>query len=413
MAGAVANSGLNLLLNVLLAHVLGKHGFGEFAIVQSTMVTVGGVAQLATGYTANKYIAEFHTVDKARTARIVGFCSLISIATAVVGLLVMLGSARWVAIHGLDKPQLVTSLLAASGLVFFSVLNGFQIGLLAGLESFRELAKGLALGALGNAIACLVGARFGGLFAASACLSIGGMLQWLSLRYFVGRELRRQDIVPLYSGLATEKVIFFRFALPAAITGFVSMPAIWLANSFLIRGANGVEQMALFAAANSFRSLVLFLPQLMNRVTTTLLNTQRGLSAARGYRDVFKLNFAATAAAAAIGAVGVAVAGPWLLRAFGKSFGDAYPVLLLLLLAASFEVLFQAMYQLVQTNEKMWHSFVMVVIPRDGSIAILAFLLAPRFGVVGLASAYAAAWGLGTILVSVLALRIRLLPTAS
>ena len=44
---------------------------------------------------------------------------------------------------------------------------------------------------------------------------------------------------------------------------------VWPANFFLIRGMNGVEQMALFAAANSFRSLVLFLPQLVNRVTTT------------------------------------------------------------------------------------------------------------------------------------------------
>jgi O-antigen/teichoic acid export membrane protein len=410
LAGAVANSATNLLLNVLLARVLGKEGFGEFAIVQSTMITVSGVAQLATGFTANKYLAEFHTVDKARTSRIVGFCFIVSIVTAVLGFACTLASAGWIAVHGLDKPQLVSSLRVASGAIFFSVLNGFQLGALAGLESFRRFAKGLALGAVGNAVACLVGARIGGAHGASMFLTVGACLQWLALRQALLDELKEQGVRPVYKGLAAEKRIFVHFALPAAISGFVVAPAVWLANSFLIRGANGVEQMALFAAANSFRSLVLFLPQLVNRVTTTLLNTHRGESDVVRYREVFKINFLMTAGAALLGAGGVAILGPWLLRAFGKSFHGAYPALLFLLLAAVFEVLFQAVYLLVQSNEKMWHSFALVLVPRDSFIVIFAFLLAPRFGVVGLAAAYGTGWLLAFLLVSVLAMRIRLLP---
>ncbi len=163
LAGAVANSGLNLVLNVLLARVLGKHGFGEFAIVQSTMLTVSGVAQLATGYTANKYIAEFHTVDKERTARGIGFCSIVSIATAVLGLLAVLSSAKWVAVHRTRQTggvhEFVGRLRARR---VFAVFSGFLMGVLAGLESFRELAKGLAVGAVGNTLVVLVGARLGG-----------------------------------------------------------------------------------------------------------------------------------------------------------------------------------------------------------------------------------------------------------
>jgi O-antigen/teichoic acid export membrane protein len=374
------------------------------------MVTLAGVAQLATGYTANKYIAEFHGVDRDRTARIIGFCTIVSVFTATIGLLAMIGGASWLAVHGLDKPQLRWSLVAASGMVFFFVLNGFQLGVLAGLESFRQIARGIALGAVGMTSACLTGAWLGGARGAAACLSVGAMLQWLAVRQALKSELAARDITPVYHELAQEKRIFLHFALPAALTGFISTPAIWIANSFLIRQPNGVEEMALFAAANSLRSLVLFLPQLLNRVTTTLLNSERGRGDRAQYREVFRVNLASSALIALAACAGVAVLGPWLLKAFGKSFGGAYPVLLLLLLAAIAEVAFQAVYQLVQSNEKMWHSLLVVVVPRDGSIAVLAFFLAPRFGVTGLAESYAIAWCLGLVFVSALARHTRLLP---
>ena len=118
------------------------------------------VAQLATGH-GEQYLAEFHTVDKARTSRIVGFCFVVSIVTAVLGFACTLASAGWIAAHGLDKPQLVSSWRVASGAMFFSVLNGFQLGALAGLEAPGD-REGLAIGAVGNAVACLVGARYAG-----------------------------------------------------------------------------------------------------------------------------------------------------------------------------------------------------------------------------------------------------------
>jgi len=393
--------------------MLGRAGFGEFAIVQSTMVTVAGVVQLATGYTANKYIAEFHGVDRDRTARIIGFCTIVSVFTATIGLLVMIAGASWLAVHGLNKPQLQWSLMAASGMVFFFVLNGFQLGVLAGLESFRQIARGIAWGAVGMTAACVTGAWLDGAHGAAACLSVGAMLQWLAVRHAMRAELAAREITPVYHELAREKRIFLHFALPAALTGFISTPAIWIANSFLIRQPNGVEEMALFAAANSLRSLVLFLPQLLNRVTTTLLNTERGRGDGAGYRQVFRVNLASSTLIALAASVGVAVLGPWLLKAFGKTFGGAYPVLLLLLLAAVVEVVFQAVYQLVQSNEKMWHSLLVVVVPRDGAIALLALLFAPKFGVAGLAGSYAIAWCLGLVFVSTLARRTRLLPSAT
>lgn len=410
LVGAVVNAAINFAVAVLLARMLGKNGFGEYAVVQSTMLTVAGVAQLATGYTANKYVAEFRSSDKMRTARIIGFCSMVSWVTAILALVALVASARWLAVVVLKQPQLASSFMAASAMVFFSVLNGYQLGALAGLESYKQIAKITVLGAVVNLVVCGMGAWMAGLEGVVIGLSVSALIQWLIARVELTAEARKEGVLPIYHEATKEKTIFFKFALPAAMSGFVSMPALWVANSFLVRSSDGMEQMAVFAAASTLRSLVLFLPAILNRVSTSLLNNHRGLGESSGYREAFRLNLLLTSGVAVMGAVTIAIIGPWLLGMFGKSFQHGYPVMLILLAATTIEVIFQAVYQLVQSNEKMWLSFLTIVIPRDVSIVILAMYLVPKWGAVGLASAYGLAWLLALVLVSILSFRIGLVP---
>ena len=49
---------MTLALNLVSANLLGRFAFGEFTVVQGTLSTVGALAQVATGYTATKYVAE-------------------------------------------------------------------------------------------------------------------------------------------------------------------------------------------------------------------------------------------------------------------------------------------------------------------------------------------------------------------
>ena len=410
LTGAIVNSTINLGLSIFLARVLGKEGFGKFSIVQSTMLTAAGVAQLAMGYTANKYVAEFRISDKMKTARIIGFCSVFSWITAVAALMAIVLSAPWLAVTALAKPQLSSSLVAASGMVFFSVLSGFQIGVLAGLESYKRLAQATAAGAIANLLVCILGAWAAGIDGLVVGLSLGALLQWFMYRHALWTETRKQGVSPIYRNLYAEKAIFYRFALPAAASGFVSMPAFWLANSFLVREANGIEEIAVFSAANTLRSLVLFLPVMFNKVTTSLLNNFRGPTERGSYGELFHLNLFVTSAIAVIGAALVAILGPRLLGAFGKTFLTGSPVLYIMLLVTTMEVIFQAVYQLIQSNERMWLSLFAVVIPRDISSVVLAFVFVPKWGAAGLAAAYGGSWLLALILVCFLSLRYGLLP---
>ncbi len=397
--GTTFNQGSTFAVNVIIANLLGREVFGEYAMIQSTLVTLAAIAQLAAGYTATKYVAEFRSTDRQKTGRILGLCSVISATTACIAGLALLAGASWLATNTLRAPHLAPGLMIAAGVVLFTVMNGYQMGALAGLESYPALGKaGIISGTLYLGI-CAVAAWAGGLNGALAGLVTSAMLQWIVLRLFLRKESGRQKIVVSYRGLRKESAIIMKFALPAALSGFITLPALWLAYTFLVRQPGGYDQMALFAAANSFRMVVLFLPYVVNNVGMSLLNYQKGVGDEHQYRKVFWANMGLTAGSVVVGALVVVLFGTWLLGVFGRSFGEGYPVLLVLMLATVLEALAVSTYQVIQSQEKLWLSLFAIVLPRDGSIVFWAYFLSPLYGAVGLAWAYTLGSILGLVVV--------------
>jgi O-antigen/teichoic acid export membrane protein len=165
--------------------------------------------------------------------------------------------------------------------------------------------------------------------------------------------------------------------------------------------------MALFGAANSFRLIVLFLPNAMNNVGTSLLNNQRTASL-DDYRRVFWWNLGLTAAIVVLGAATVVAVGPLLLRVFGREFQGGYSVLRILMLAAVIESVAIWTYQVIQSQGRMWLTLFAVTVPRDCVILALAYGFTPAYGAVGLASAHLGGWLLALATIGLLTNRIGL-----
>jgi len=400
LVGTVFNQGGTLIVNIIVANILGRDIFGEYAIIQNTLLTMSAIAQLATGYTATKYVAEFRSIDREKTGRILGLCSAVSTAMACIAALVLLVGARWLAAYALKASHLAPGLMIAAGAVLFAVMNGYQMGTLAGLESYPALAKaGIISGILYVGI-CVAATWAGGLQGTLAGLAASALVRWAVFNWFLRRESARQGIALCYRGIWQERPIFFNFALPSALSGFTTMPALWLANAFLVRQPGGYAQMALYSAANNLRVLVLFLPNIVNNVGMSLINYQKGIGDDYHYRKVFWANMAMTVVAILVGVAMTVLLGPWLLRLFGKDFTEGYPVLMMLMLSTLPEGLVLASYQVIQSQGKMWLSLLAIALPRDGMIVLLAYILTGLHGAIGLALAYAIAWGLAFCIVS-------------
>ena len=393
------NQGSTLIVNIIVARILLKQSFGEYAMVQSTLLTVAALSQLATGYTASKYIAEYRSSDPEGAGRIMGLCALVSALMAGVGVILLIAIAPWLADAVLKAPHLAFALMIGSGFLFFSVINGYQTGALSGLEAYSGLAKaGVASGIVAVA-AISLGAWWGGLNGTLIGLSISAFVRCVMHNKWLRIETRAQGIKPEYRGsLSQEKAVILKFALPAAIVGCYTMPMIWLANSFLVRQPGGYGEMALYSAANNLRIIVLFLPNVMNSVGLSVLNNEKAKGDLNHYNRVFRSNVLYIFLVSLGGALVMGIFGQPILLLFGKDFAAGHFLLWLLLAASLFEGLSLALYQYVQSKAKIWPAIFSINVPREAFLVGAAYYLVQSFGGAGLAAAYLGSTILGLIL---------------
>lgn len=392
------NQGSTLIVNIIIARILLKQTFGEYAMVQSTLLTVAALSQLASGYTASKYIAEYRSSDPDRAGRIMGLCAIVSAMMAAVGAFLLISMAPWLANTMLKSPHLALALTIGSGFLFFSSINGYQMGALSGFEAYHGLAKaGVGSGIVAMA-AISLGAWYGGLNGTVIGLSISAFIRCAIHNRWLRLERRAQAITPHYRGsFSQEKTIIFRFALPAAIAWYYSMPMIWLANSFLARQPGGYGEMALYSAANNLRILVLFLPNVMNSVGLSVLNNEKAKGNVINYNRVFKSNVQYIFLVSLGGVLGVGIFGRTILQLFGKDFGVGHFILWLLLVASLFEGVSIALHQYIQSKAQIWLSFFSINVPREAFLVVASYYLVSSYGGTGLAIAYMGSTVLGLI----------------
>lgn len=392
------NQGSTLIVNIIVARILMKQGFGEYAMVQSTLLTVATLSQLATGYTASKYIAEYRSSDPERAGRIMGLCALVSALMAGVGAFLLIAMAPWLAGTMLKAPHLALALMMGSGFLFFSSINGYQTGALSGLEAYGSLAKAGVASGIVAAVAISLGAWWGGLNGTIIGLSISAFVRCAIHSGWLRLESRVQGIKPQYhASLSQEKAVLRNFALPAALAGYYSMPMIWLAYSFLVRQPGGYGEMALYSAAYNIRILVLFLPNVLNNVGMSVLNYEKAKGDVNHYHRVFRSNVFYIVLVSLGGVLVVGAFGRPILHLFGKDFRAGYNLLWLLLIASLFEGTSIALYQYMQSKAKIWLSFFSINVPREALLVVAAYFLVQPYGGAGLAAAYLGSTILGLI----------------
>lgn len=393
------NQGSTLITNIFVARTIMQQGFGEYSIVTSTLLTMAALSQLATGYTASKYIAEFRTSDPGRAGRIMGACAQVSVAMAGLGAILLVVMAPWLAGPMLHAPHLAPALVIGAGFLFFSCVNGYQTGALVGLEAYVSLVKaGVASGLVATAVTSL-GAWWGGLNGAIVGLSVSAIIRCGIHYIFVRVETSRHGVEPRYAGsLKQERAAILQFALPAAIAGYYTQPMIWLANTFLVRESNGFEQMALYAAANNLRILVLFLPNVINTVGQSILNNEKSKGDSNNYKRMFQSNALEIFVITVGGAIVMAVAGRPVLGLFGRSFRDGYVLLWFLLASSVCEGTTIGLYQYIQSRAKVWWSLFYITVPTEIVLVASAYWLVQREAGIGLAAANLLSTVLGLIL---------------
>ena len=411
LIGTALAQGSVFAANVVVANLLGPQSFGEFSLLQNSALTLSAIAQVATGVTATRYIAEYRQSDPARAGRIIGFCSLFTSGTGLLAGLILFLLAGWLSIFTLNAPQLSDGLKIMALYLVFSAMSGYQTGALAGLEGYRHVAR---LGVIHSGIhmvCCVTGVWFFGLLGALWGLVASLAVRWWLYHVAIRVEARLQGIQPTYSIEKAERDLLWRFSLPAALSGLTSMPALWLANTFVVQQPGGYVQLGLFSAAFSLRTAVILIPTALNAVGGAIISNQIRAANGSHFRQAFWSNVMMLAASSVVGVGLMIFIGPSLVAWLGKDFQEAVKPLRLLMLSVLAEAIAIGLYQVIQTQERMWWSLIAVSIPRDGLIVIVAYMLASSQGATGLAVAYLAGWTFAACVIAVNVYRIGVTPS--
>ncbi len=335
LIGAGLSQGSNLAASVITARILGREGFGQYAIIQSTVGMLGIFAGLGLGLTATKYVAEFRIRDHERAGRIIALGSAVAILSGGVLTLSLLIFAPFLAATTLNAPELTSDLRIASVLLFLNALNGAQIGALAGFEAFRAIARINILRGLVILPVTITAVFFWQLPGAIWALGVTAAMTCLFSQVSLRQQCRALGIRPRFSTGFAEAWVLWAFSAPAFLSQALVGPAIWAASTMLVNRPGGYAEMGVFSAATQWRNAIGFIPGVLVQFTLPLLSNLNGEGDARRYGKAFRWNLTLAAAAATAVALPVAFGAPWIMHMYGTGFQNGWPVLALSALTAT------------------------------------------------------------------------------
>ncbi len=371
----------------MCARFLGKAGFGELGMVQSTVGTFGIFAGLGLGLTATKYVAELREQDPVRVGRILALSAVAALISGILMTTILVAMSPVLARNVFGAPKLAGPLAIGAGLVFFGALNGAQTGALAGFEAFQTIARVNVFAGLTSFPLIVFGVwRWGirgAVWGTVAAMAINWALNNRALR----REGKTSGIAYEFAGFYKEWRVLHRFTLPAFLASIVVGPAMWICNTLLVHQPEGYAQLGLYTAADRWRLLILFVPTSVFGMVVPVLSNLYGAGDLLGFKRVFRANVLLNSGLALTLASVVTVCAPRIMSVFGKTFHSGWPILAILAFSALPEALNTVLGHPLIVADAMWW--------RCGFDLLLAavlvgsaFVFIPRWGAIGLALAY-------------------------
>jgi O-antigen/teichoic acid export membrane protein/coenzyme F420-reducing hydrogenase beta subunit len=408
LAGTTISQGLTLVASIFVARMLGKEIYGELGIIRSTVGMFGVMAGFGLGLTATKHVAECRHRDPERAGRIMALSGLVALATGMAAALVLFGSAPWLAEHTLAAPALAGPLRIGSLMLLLSAMNGTQTGALAGFEAFKTIAQVNLLIGLASFPMLLIGTYLGGLTGTVWALVINLAVAWLLNHLALRREAARCRVPFKMAGCSQEWGVLGGFALPAALSSLLVVPTTWSCGAMLVNQPGGYAELGVFSAALIFQSVLLFMGGVINAPLLSLLSHENP----SGENRLQQINVLSSWLCGLLPALPLLCFPELSTLVLGSEFASTLPQTLPIVMLYTCIMLYkQGLARVLAVKSLMWWS---VASNAVWAIALLASAsLLTRYGAVGLASAYALAYGLNTLLFFPLYLHKGLVPRGS
>lgn len=384
---ALASRAMQLVATMISAHLLGKVGFGELAIIQTTVASFGAVAGFGLGTTETRYVSKYVASDPARAGRIMTLCSSVAWFTSLLTAAILFTAAPWIAATALNQGELTGTLRFAAILLLLTNVNAAQLGALAGLEAFQSIAAVNFWSGISSPLFMWVGINLGGVSGAVLGLSATVTIGYIFCKIKIRKASRAASIPDRSPGWFEERRILWGFSLPLFMASCSSGLANWLCTAFLARLPGGVAELGAFSAAYQLKRV----PELLAGVILTpllpIITERRHSGDPTGYRRALRLAHRFCFALIIPGAVVLTLWPRLCMSIFGVQFAGTEAVTRTFALQLFAMALFMPSATALASSGRMWLA---AGINCAGGIIylVLTLLLVPQFKGIGLALAF-------------------------
>lgn len=386
--GTVGMSVFGILTSIGIARILGKEDFGRYGLLATTVMTFSTLAGASMAVTSTKFLAQYRTSDPDRAGALTTLCWSVSAGTGGILALALLFFADPIG-RGIGLEHSPNLLRVTAPAVLFAAIIGTQRGMFAAFEKFDTLAKLNITTTILNLCLILPLGYYFGVIGAIAGLSGSTVFNWLLNAFFLRRIMIANDLRVRFRAMKSEWRVLYRFSLPHVMGTILNSPVQWISMILITRQPGGIDQIALFSAAQRWRQVLLFLPGIIAQPSVPIIAERLHQ---KDYRTVAKLLLGTFGLLAFFcGTVGLALVfgAPLILQAYGSEFVQGgTPVLRILILAAFFQAILTPFSNLVTSAGHTWLAFVGMVLKSSMLIAVTYALV--YYGAIGLTIAHAA-----------------------
>ncbi|WP_460511788.1 oligosaccharide flippase family protein [Cyclobacterium sediminis] len=393
--GATLSKGLLFVTWVIVARILDSDGYGQFGIIRSTVLMFTTFAGFGLGITASKHVSEFIQNDKVKTGKILGLTMAFGVIMGLLIGITFFFLSPWLATNTLKAPEITGELKIASLILFFSSLNGAQIGALQGFMSFKIIAKINVIQSVVSFPLFILGAIYGGVYGTIWAFAFSYILICLLSNYAIKLEARKREVIINYRQALDERSLIFSYSLPAFLSGLMVTPVKWYTDSLLV-SQSGFSEMGIFTAALTFNNIILVGAGMLSAPFISIM--------ARDKNNDENSNFSRFNILGPW-AIGIFIASPFLIfpelggALFGKSYqGESFNLTFAIIMLYTVIIMFkQGLGRIMIVHNLQWWSFFSNLL--WGCILITCFLFVETKTAGFLAISYLVAYVVSTVIV--------------
>lgn len=371
---------------IIVARIIGKTEYGEMAVLRSTINLFSVVVGTSFGITATKYIAEYRDKDPGRLGKLIGLSNFIVFTASSVISFVIFFLAPFIAIKVLNADHLTKELRIVAIILFFSSLNGVQLGIWLGFEKFRLIAIINIITYLFSFIGQIVGAKVWGIQGAIIGYGTFSLSQFIVNRILLIRFLRKKRISIDYAGMKGELPLIWNFGLPTMLSGILVMPIIWIINIILVNQKNGYLEMAVYDAATQWQAMVIFVPTAISQIVLPFISNN--LQNKNTVKNIIRYNIWLNFAIAFVMALMVSFFSSFIMKFFGSGFEGNSWVLIILCFAAALVSINNIIGQAIAAHNRMWSGLALNVLWGISFLLLAYIFIKSGLGALGVSIAY-------------------------